>query len=247
MKEYAAQNAKMFDSWVEDGWEYGSPLTEEQCEEVRKGNFNLYLASLVPVPRDWLPEPIAGKKVLGLAAGGGQQMAVLSLLGADCTLIDVSSAQIKADEMVAKREGYAIKTVQADISEPLPFEDDEFDLIVAPVSFCYIQEIEPVLNECARVLKNGATMLIGFDNVVNFISSDQFHIDTKLPFDPLTNPEQYNEEDGYQFSHTVGEQLKALLQAHFQIADVFEDYNILGHLKKLHIPSFLAVKAVLRK
>ena len=247
MNDYAQKNAQMFDSWVEDGWEYGTPLSPEQCEMVRQGDYQLCLTSVTPVPKNWLPSNLKGKKVLGLASGGGQQMAILSLLGAKCTLIDISDAQLAADKMVAGREGYAIGITKGDISEPLPFKDNEFDLIIAPVSLCYIQKVEPVIKECARVLKDKGTLLIGFDIGTNFLSSDQHHIDTRFPYDPIANPEQYSEEDGYQFSHTVGEQLSALLQSSFEIADLFDDYNSSGRLKELQIPSFLAVKAVLHK
>ena len=232
MKDYVSHNARMFDSWVKEGWEYGTPLNPEQCQRARQGDYSLYLTSTIPVPKTWLPQKLAGKEVLGLAAGGGQQMAILSLIGARCTLIDISAAQLNADKALAKREGYAIRLVKGDISEPLPFEDNEFDLIVAPVSLCYIRFIEPVINECARVLKSGGVLLIGFDIGTNYLSRDQVHIDTELPYDPI---------------HTVGEQLSALLRASFQIADLFDDYNSAGRLKELHIPSFLAVKAILRK
>ena len=247
MNDYAQKNAQMFDAWAKEGWEYGTPLSPEQCEMVRQGDHQLYLTSVTPVPKNWLPSNLKGKKVLGLASGGGQQMAILSLLGAKCTLIDISDAQLAADKMVADREGYAIDITKGDISEPLPFEDNEFDLIIAPVSLCYIQKVEPVIKECARVLKDKGTLLIGFDIGTNFLSSDQHHIDTRFPYDPIANPEQYSEEDGYQFSHTVGEQLSALLRSSFEIADLFDDYNSSGRLKELQIPSFLAVKAVLHK
>lgn len=247
MKDYVSHNARMFDSWAEEGWEYGTPLNPEQCQRARQGYYSLYLTSTIPVPKAWLPQKLEEKKVLGLAAGGGQQMAILSLFGARCTLIDISAAQLNADKALAEREGYAIRLVKGDISEPLPFEDNEFDLIVAPVSLCYIRFIEPVINECARVLKSGGVLLIGFDIGTNYLSRDQVHIDTELPYDPIAKPEQYDEDDGYQFSHTVGEQLSALLRASFQIADLFDDYNSAGRLKELHIPSFLAVKAILRK
>ncbi len=142
MNDYAQKNAQMFDAWAKEGWEYGTPLSPEQCEMVRQGDYQLYLTSVTPVPKNWLPSSLKGKKVLGLASGGGQQMAILSLLGAKCTLIDISDAQLAADKMVADREGYAIDITKGDISEPLPFKDNEFDLIIAPVSLCYIQKVE---------------------------------------------------------------------------------------------------------
>ncbi len=65
----------------------------------------------------------------GLASGGGQQMPIFSALGAKCTVLDYSERQLLSEEEVAKRENYKIKTIKADMTKPLPFEDESFDLI----------------------------------------------------------------------------------------------------------------------
>lgn len=46
-----------------------------------------------------------GKKILGLASGGGQQIPVFTALGADCTVLDYSAEQLKREEEVGKRGG----------------------------------------------------------------------------------------------------------------------------------------------
>ena len=51
---------------------------------------------------------LKGKKVLGLASGGGQQMPIFAALGAECTVLDYSPNQLKSEDMVARREGYEI-------------------------------------------------------------------------------------------------------------------------------------------
>nr|WP_241218136.1 methyltransferase domain-containing protein [Bifidobacterium castoris] len=40
--------------------------------------------------------------------------------------------------------------------ETLPFEDESFDLIINPVSNCYIEQLRPVFRECFRVLNPAA-------------------------------------------------------------------------------------------
>ena len=92
-------------------------------------------------------------EVLGLASGGGQQMPIFTALGAKCTVLDYSEKQIASEIEVAKRENYEIKTIRADMTKPLPFEDETFDLIFHPVSNCYIEDVLPVWKECFRVLK----------------------------------------------------------------------------------------------
>ena len=61
--------------------------------------------------------------------------------------------------MVARREGYDVEVLQADMTQPLPFADATFDLIFHPVSNCYVREVEPIFRECWRVLKPGGVLL----------------------------------------------------------------------------------------
>lgn len=64
-------------------------------------------------------------------AGGGQQIPIFAALGAECYVLDYSSLQIESEKLVAKREGYSVNTVEADMTKPLPFENDFFDIIVS--------------------------------------------------------------------------------------------------------------------
>lgn len=64
----------------------------------------MVLTPTKPVPKAWYPD-LNGKRVLGLASGGGQQMPVFAALGAECTIFDYSERQIESDLAVAEREG----------------------------------------------------------------------------------------------------------------------------------------------
>ncbi len=68
------------------------------------------------------------KKILGLACGGGQQGPVFAAKGYDVTIMDFSISQLQKDEMVAKREGLKINTVQADMSKVSSSKGNGFDL-----------------------------------------------------------------------------------------------------------------------
>jgi hypothetical protein len=46
-------------------------------------------------------------------------MPIFAALGAKCTLLDYTPAQLDSDAFVAKREGYSIRLVRADMSKPL--------------------------------------------------------------------------------------------------------------------------------
>lgn len=213
------------------------------------GDWHVLLTPTVPVPRDWFGGDLRGKKILGLASGGGQQMPIFAAAGADCTVLDYSRKQLESEELVSRREGYAINILCGDMTKPLPFPDESFDLIFHPVSNVYVREVEPIFRECFRILKPGGILLAGLDNGINFlVDSDETHIVNQMPFDPLTNPEQrksLEEEDcGMQFSHTLEEQIGGQLKAGFRLVDLYEDTNGSGYLHELNIKTFFATKAV---
>jgi SAM-dependent methyltransferase len=247
-ESYQDINAKTIDNWVENGWEWGRPITHEQFLAAKAGEWSIVLTPTKPVPREWFPA-LAGKKLLGLACGGGQQMPIFAAAGADCTVLDYSERQLESERMVAEREGYPIEIVRADMSKPLPFADERFDVIVHPVSNSYIREVEPLWRECFRILKPGGVLLAGLDNGINYIFDDE---ETKLchslPFDPLSNPALMEEVErtnsGVQFSHTFEEQVGGQLKAGLVLTHLFEDVNGEGTLHEMNIPTFLATRAV---
>ena len=109
-----------------------------------------------------------------------------------------------------------------------------------------IEKVEPLLFECARVLKERGTLLITFENGINYITdeNDESKISQSLPFNPIKDPILYREEDGYQFSHSLTEQIGGLIKAGFIIRDMYEDTNGYGLFDELNIPSFIAINAI---
>lgn len=246
-ERYQDINARVISTWVRDGWEWGKPIDHETYLRAQEGDWQILLTPTKPVPTSWLP-PLRRAEVLGLASGGGQQMPILAAAGAYCTVLDYAPAQLDGERLVAKREGYDIDIVQADMTEMLPFEDDRFDVVVNPVSFCYVREVQPIFYEVARVLRPGGVYLAGFDTGYNYVvDTNEQRIVRGLPYDPIAYPQLLEEadadEDGVQFSHTVGELLHALLRAGLMIDDVYDDVNGEGHLSELGIPTMLAVRA----
>ena len=247
-ESYQDINAQTIDRWVENDWEWGRPITHEQFLAAKAGNWSVVLTPTKPVPADWFPD-LKGKKLLGLACGGGQQMPLFAAAGADCTVLDYSERQLASERMVSQREGYEIEVVRADMSKALPFADESFDVIVHPVSNSYIREVEPLWRECFRILKPGGVLLSGLDNGINYIFDDEETMLTHcLPFDPVADPALMEElqktDSGVQFSHTFEEQVGGQLKAGFVLTHLFEDYNSEGRLCELHIPTFVTTRAV---
>lgn len=249
LANYADINAATIDGWIEDGWEWGTPISHEAFERTRQGAWDILLTPTRPMPHDWLFADMRGKRVLGLASGGGQQMPILTALGAACTVLDYSPRQLASEQAVAQREGYNIECVRADMSQPLPFEDGSFDLIMHPISNCYVEQVLPIWRECHRILKPGGRLLAGLDNGLAYAFDDACEkLVRRLPYNPLRDPELAAtlnlKEDGVQFSHTFDEQIRGQLQAGFHLIDCFEDTSGGDYrTQRLNIPTFWATCA----
>ena len=140
------------DRWNNVNNDYTEPVTHEELEEAKKHPISVALTVGKKVPEEWF-EKASGKKILGLACGGGQQGPVFAAKGYDVTIMDFSTSQLQKDAMVAKREALTIHTGQADMTKPFPFEDETFDIIFNPVSNVYIDDLENMYKEASRVLK----------------------------------------------------------------------------------------------
>lgn len=246
--DYQRLNAEIISKWCQEGWEWGQPVSHEIYTNATQGQWGVYLTPTKIVPHDWFGD-LNGKKVLGLASGGGQQMPIFTALGAECTLLDYSDAQCNSERLVAQREGYHIEILQADMTKPLPFPDESFDLIFHPVSNCYVEEVEPIFKECYRILKKGGIFLGGYDIGINYIfDEEEREAKYALPFNPLKDPALYElsmkNDWGIQFSHTLEEQIGGQLKAGFTLTGLYEDTNGAGRLHELNVPSFVAARCV---
>ena len=176
-------------------------------------------------------------------------MPIFAALDAECTVFDYSLKQLESEKMVSKREGYKIRIIKGDMSKPLLFEDEEFDLIFHPVSNCYIKDVNSLFKECYRILKKGGVLLSGLDNGINYIvDENEEKIVNYMPFDPLSNKERYQEclekDWGIQFSHTLEEQIGGQLKAGFILTDLYEDTNGEGRLHDLNVKTFFSTKSL---
>lgn len=182
--DYQDINAQTIDRWIQEGWEWGKPISHEVYEKAVNG----------------------------------------------------------------EREGYDIRIIRGDMTKPLPFADEEFDMIFHPVSNCYVEDVRPIWKECYRVLKPGGYLLSGTDHYVNYIvDAEEKQIINELPFNPLRNPEQMKQleadDAGVQFSHSLEEQIGGQLEAGFMLLALYEDTNGEGRLHEMHIPTFLAMRS----
>lgn len=233
------------------------PVSTELVEQARAGTWQLVLTPMKPVPRDWFGE-LAGKEVLALASGGGQQGPILAAAGATVTVFDLSPAQLEQDRMVAERDRLPLSCVQGDMRDLGALDDERFDLVFHPVSNCFVPDVRPVWREAFRVLKPGGVLLAGFGNPAMYIFDypaslrGELIVRHPVPYSDLTSitPEErqryVDEDEPLSFGHSLGDQIAGQLDAGFLIAGFYEDSwpPDSGEPLDEYMPCFIATRAV---
>ena len=107
---------------------------------------------------------IAGKQVLCLAGGGGQQSVAFALLGADVSVLDLSDGQLAQDREAAAHYGLEVSTHQGDMRDLSRFEDGAFDIVWHPYALNFVPDCRVVFREVARVLRPGGLYHFGAAN-----------------------------------------------------------------------------------
>ncbi len=232
--DYLSYNRHAWDRQVARGNRWTVPVSSEEIARARHGELSIVLTPTKPVPVDWFGE-LRGKKVLGLASGGGQQIPILAAAGAVVTSYDNSPAQLERDRQVAAREGLSISTVLGDMGRLSEIGDAQFDLIFHPCANSFVPDVKPVWIECFRVLKPGGRLLAGFTNPLLFLFDDQEmqqgnliarHAIPYSDLESLTPKERQHYIDAEEplcFGHTLADQIGGQLAAGFVLAGFYED------------------------
>ncbi|MGN0479860.1 MAG: class I SAM-dependent methyltransferase [Hominenteromicrobium sp.] len=252
--DYQHLNAEIWNNINDCLTDKCSAISHADFVRAQNGELNVTLAGVTPVPTAWFPN-LRDADVLGLASGGGQQCPVFAAHGAHVTVMDLSDGQLAQERYVAQREHYDIRIVKSDLSKPFPFADESFDLIFNPVSNCYIEQLQPMWEECARVIRKGGILMMAFVKEEHFMFYPDFKNETvlisrfSLPFNSIRDlsdeqkQARIRENLPFPFSHTLTEQLGGLLKAGFELTDLFEDCDG-GGLFDRYMNSYVAVRAV---
>ena len=163
--EAIAHNEACWDRAVEKGAGSTIPCLDLDRDMVRRfarGDLSSVAESLVK--RGDLPgidlTTVEDKDVLCLGAGGGQQSAILSLLGAHVTVVEISQRQLDGDRGAATHYGYEICLIHGDMQDLSCLADGTFDIVYSPCTM-YVPDIRALFRECARVLRPGGLLTAG--------------------------------------------------------------------------------------
>ncbi|CAM3794805.1 class I SAM-dependent methyltransferase [Mesobacillus zeae] len=250
--EIIDHNKKSWEEKVKQKSRWTVPVSSEEIDRARAGDWSIVVTAEKAVPKEWFPE-LEGKKVLCLASGGGQQGPILAAAGADVTVLDFSEAQLAQDSFVAQRDGLTIHTVLGSMTDLSMFDNESFDLIIHPVSNVFVPDIQPVWQEAFRVLKNGGSLISGFMNPVFYLfdweleEKGMLQVKYSIPYSELdySSPEEVA-QNGYslEFGHTLEQQIQGQVHAGFVIAGLYEDTFGGERLIDRHISSFISTRAM---
>ncbi|HGH7176796.1 TPA: class I SAM-dependent methyltransferase [Bacillus wiedmannii] len=250
------QNSNAWDKKVEEGSRYTKPVSKKIIEKSRSGEWAITVTTEKPVPREWFPKSLNGVKILCLASGGGQQAPILAAAGANVIVTDISKKQLEQDELVAKRDGLILKTVQGDMSDLSDFEDEYFDIVVNPVSNLFVKDVNVVWKEASRVLKNNGILISGFTNPLLWIFDDSqerkgiLDVQHSIPsstLDYLPKEEVLdfiNSNQTIEYAHTLENQIQGQIDAGFAITGFYEDDFGGTRILDKYIKTFIATRAI---
>ncbi|MAR13131.1 MAG: SAM-dependent methyltransferase [Blastopirellula sp.] len=144
-----AHNRRAWDRFVEDKQRFTRPARDEDVRNPLGKVDSL----------GWLGGDIRDKAVLCLGAGGGRQSIIYASAGADVTVVDISPKMLELDREVAAERQLTIRTVEASMDHMPMLPANAFDIVIHPVSTCYVPAIVPVYQEVARVLRQQGTYI----------------------------------------------------------------------------------------
>ncbi|QGJ71012.1 Class I SAM-dependent methyltransferase [Planctomycetales bacterium 10988] len=209
--------------------------------------------------RGWLEGSVAGKRLLCLAAGGGSQSALYAAAGAIVTVVDISPVMLARDREVAAERQLNVRTVEASMDDLSIFAEASFEVVIHPVSTCYVPKIAPVYREVARVLEVGGIYISQHKQPVSMQAevdpSPQGGYTLSEPYfreGPLPAVENslHREPGTLEYLHRLDEILGELCRSGFVIeefsepphADAKASPGSFRH-RSLYVPPYLRMKA----
>lgn len=225
-------------------WSQNIPARAQLLEQNTNGWNRLvrdvrFIADTVPADRaaaeslldPWLQaEGIAGRKILCLAAGGGRHGPLFSRAGALVTVLDLSPAQLAIDARLSATHELGLTTLLGSIDDlPTLLPAMSFDVVVQPVSACYLRDLKPLHAGLAHVLRPGGLLVAQhkqpFALQAEVLSTDGWTISSMhvegLPLPPVVG-QSHREPATQEFLHTTDALLGGLCRAGFVIEDISE-------------------------
>ena len=224
------KNAAAWDRLAKAHDALASPACDEAFTDPRN-----WLGTGGPADRPWLPSSLRGLEVLCLAAGGGKHGPIYAAAGASVTVVDLSASMLDLDRQVARERKLHLELIQSSMDELTMLKNDYFDLVIHPVSSCYLHSLKQVFSEIARVCRPSGLYMSQHKSPRSLQSSLQPNLNGRyeLLFPecqsgdnsgalPPAPPSRLREAGTDEFVHSLTDILGGICRAGFSIEDFFE-------------------------
>ena len=236
-------NARAWDRLASGGAALARPAADEAFADPRT-----WLGSGGTAGCNWLPDRLDGLEVLCLAAGGGKHGPLYAAAGARVTVIDLSSAMLDLDRQVARERRIDMEILQGSMDDLSMVAAARYDLVIHPVSTCYVPDVRRVFAEVARVTKPGGRYVSQHKSPISLQASVEPGMTGRYEFlhpqvggEPLPPqpPSRLREAGTQEFVHSLTSLLGGICAAGFTIEDVCEP----DHTQSTAVPGSFAHRA----
>lgn len=210
-------------------WDQLAKKQDRLAKPARDVDFKDPLATVDA--RGWLGRDVRGKRILCLAAGGGRQGPIYAAAGAEVTVVDLSPAMLELDRVVSAERNLPLRTVEASMDDLSALADQSFDIVIHPVSTCYVPNVNLVYLEVARVLCQGgiyvsqhkqpASLQTTLDSQANGYHLEFSYYRTD-PLPPSPRPNLIRENGTLEYVHRWEDLLGGMCRAGLLIEDITE-------------------------
>jgi SAM-dependent methyltransferase len=107
---------------------------------------------------------VAGLRVLDLGCGGGHNAVALARRGAQVTGVDGSGTLLAGARALASQAGAAVDFHQRTAAQLDDFTDAGWELMLSVATLHYVDDVEPVMRTCARLLAPGGRLVVSVDH-----------------------------------------------------------------------------------
>ncbi len=207
----------------------------------------------------WLGGSIRGWHVLCLAAAGGRHSALYHAAGATVTVLDISDGMLELDRRVSQELKFNVRLIQGSMVDMPMLRNSEFDLVIHPVSTCYVPDVSRVFAEVSRVLKPGGLYVSQHKQPINLQASlksrsGNYTIETEVGSIAkparADEPSSLREPSTQEFAHSLESILGGICRCGMVIEELHEPNHAkpnaladtAGHRSRF-VPPYLRVKA----
>jgi SAM-dependent methyltransferase len=205
-------------------------------------------------PLGWVERPVTGKRILCLAAGGGKHGPLFAKAGAIVTVVDISPEMLAMDRKVAADWAVQVQTAEASMDHLAMLADSSFDVVIQPVSTCYVPDVTKVYGEVARVLVFGGVYISQHKQPAalqaeavfsgrGYMVTEPYRRNGPLPV--VQGDFTHRESGAIEFVHTWEDLIGGMCRSGLVIEDLVEPRH--SDHRSTYLPPFVTVKARRRR